>query len=78
MSIQLDVEHKILDVLPDCDGERAKRTAVFIADLFSPGVTMPADLEPHNWKEVQKPLAGDVSPEVMQRVCAMAGVEVRF
>lgn len=78
MSIQIDTAHGELNVLPDCDGESQKRAAVFIAELFSPGGTQPADLEPHNWEEVHKSLAPDAYPEVVQRFCAMAGVEVKF
>lgn len=78
MSIQIDQNHGELDVMPDCNGEREKRVAVFLADLFSPGGTAPGDLEPRNWEHVKKPVAGDVSPEVVQRFCSIAGVEVKF
>ncbi len=76
MSMYVDIEHGEIVVNPDCDGEKAKRAAVFMADLFSPGVSQVSDLDPRNWQEVHKPLAGDISPIALRKVCSTLGIEV--
>jgi len=78
MSLHLSLETHEIAALPDSDGERAKRRAVFLADLIAPGGTSPSDLDPHNWETVTRPVAGDVSPHMVQLICKNAGVELSF
>lgn len=76
MSISIESDAHRFVVHGDCDGEQAKRREVFLADLFSPGGTMPGDLDPHNFHEVEKPIAGDVIPQAVAAVCMQAQVQI--
>ncbi len=77
-SMEFDPSTHQLTVRPDFEGERAKAMGVFLADIFTTGVTLPADLAPHNWQEVQKPIASDVSPAAMQQIMQQSGVQLDF
>lgn len=66
------VGEKELIVDNDFEDTRAKKAAVFLADLFKPGIT--GSLEPHSGEQVRVPLAPDVSAEAVQMVCEAAGI----
>ena len=68
------IGEKELVVDNDFENTRAKKAAVFLADLFKPGVT--GSLEPLSGQQVRVDLAPDVSPEAIEAVCQAAGIVV--
>jgi hypothetical protein len=58
----------------DFENTRAKKAAVFLADIFRPGIT--GSLDPHSGETVRVELARDVSPAVVELVCEAAGISV--
>ena len=58
----------------DFEDTRAKKAAIFLADLFRPGIT--GSLEPRSGEEVHVELAPDVSPLSVDLVCKAAGISV--
>ena len=58
----------------DFEDTRAKKAAVFLADLFQPGTI--GSLEPRSGQQVRVELAPDVSQEAIHAVCQAAGIVV--
>lgn len=58
---------------PDFNGVDRKSQAVFLADLFKPGPTMPGDLDPHSGEAVAKELARDVTRGDVEHLASKAG-----
>lgn len=54
---------------PDFNGVERKSQAVFLQDLLTPGVTLPADLNPRSGEPVTVELAPDVTTETIERLC---------
>ena len=75
MSFELGEGH--ITANPDFNGPERKAHAVFMADLLSPGVTMPADLNPHNGEPVTFEVAPDVTPAVVEQLAKSAGFIVK-
>lgn len=68
------IGEKELVVSNDFENTRAKKAAVFLADLFKPGITGP--LEPRSGEVVHVELASDVSPAAVELLCEAAGIMV--
>lgn len=68
------IAEKELVVSNDFENTRAKKAAIFLADLFKPGVT--GSLEPRSGEVVRVELAHDVSPAAVEMVCEAAGITV--
>lgn len=62
---------------PDFNGPERKSQAVFLADLLSPGVTTPSDLDPRNGEAVTVEVAPDVDAQTIERLCKSADFIVR-
>lgn len=63
-----------LIVSNDFKDTQSKKAAVFLADLFRPGIT--GSLDPRSGEEVHVELARDVSLESIDLVCRAAGISV--
>lgn len=66
------IGEKELIVDNDFEDTRAKKAAVFLADLFKPGPV--GSLEPQSGQQVHVELASDVSPTAIGLVCEAAGI----
>jgi hypothetical protein len=72
----MSFEHDQLIAHGDFNGEAEKRRAVFLARLFEPGGLNPADLEPHNFEDVNVHIAPDVLPASLASTCMKAQIDL--
>lgn len=65
-----------LTVRGDFENTQAKRTAMFAASLLAPGSTMPSELDPHSFEDVEVVVAKDVMSQEAAALCMRSHIDL--